>query len=239
MITDRSIIISPHSDDAILSVGGRILVNPEQEQFSVLNSFSTCAFTIIPGLTDVEKITQMNNAEELNALGSIGVSVEFMHLPEVLLRGYKRWDMPPEYPKDDKVRKTIRLRIMSLAKDTNRFYFPLGIGNHTDHLLVTDTAIDLFQRKILVGKELFFYEDLPYSFEKGGADKRALKVEKALGKKLEEKSLDISSQINKKLELIMMYKSQYDKEYVQKVKDYSERLSEKKGKFVERLWGLS
>ena len=58
MITDRSIIISPHSDDAILSVGGRILVNPEQEQFSVLNSFSTCAFTIIPGLTDVEnKIT--------------------------------------------------------------------------------------------------------------------------------------------------------------------------------------
>lgn len=166
MITNRSIIIAPHSDDAILSVGGRLLVNPEQEQFSVLNAFSTCAFTIIPGLTDVEKISQMNNYEELQALGSIGISVEFMYLPEVLLRGYKRWDMPPEYPKDEGVREKIRSRILALARNARRFYFPLGIGNHTDHVLATEIAIDLYKCGVFAGKELFFYEDLPYSFEK-------------------------------------------------------------------------
>lgn len=233
---NKSIIISPHSDDTILSVGGRLLSNPEQEKFSVLNTFSTCASTIIAGLTDVEKITQMNNAEELNALGSIGVGVEFMYLPEVLLRGYKRWDMPPEYPKDNKVRENIRSRIVYLAKDAHRFYFPLGIGNHTDHVLSTDVAIELSKRGVFTRKELFFYEDLPYSFENGGIDERLSKIESALEGELEKRVLDISAQIKKKINLVKVYKSQYNKTYAQKIEDYSERLSGKRGIFFERSW---
>lgn len=232
-----SVIIAPHSDDAILSVGGRLLVNPEVEEFSVLNAFSTCACTILPNLTDSAEITRLNNAEESAAIGSVGADLQFMYLPEVMLRGYKKWDVAPEYPKDDAVRNKLTAKILEVAAKANRIYFPLAIGNHTDHLICVDSAKVLLGQGAFSGKDFFFYEDLPYAID--SPFKIALdSVARYLGRALEERVIDVSEVIDRKVELIASYRTQYDLEYAKKMKVYAANISGKVDSFKERCWKL-
>lgn len=228
------LIVAPHSDDAVLCLGGRMLKGKSGlESFSVLNLFSICAFTILPNLSDPLEITRLNNDEEKAALEKVGVIVEFMYFPEVLMRNYPDWRSLPAYRKDGQIKEKIIRRIVAEKKD--RFYFPLGIGDHTDHQIVTTIAIELFKQGFFQNSELFFYEDLPYALEIGVGDKLE-EVQQKLGVPLEERCLDISGVIDKKIDLICIYKTQYDRNYAMRIKRYAEELAEQKNKFYERSW---
>ncbi|MFA5856776.1 MAG: PIG-L family deacetylase [Candidatus Pacearchaeota archaeon] len=232
-----SIIFSPHSDDTVLSTGGRILTNYENESFSVLNIFSTCAFSILPELKNPKEITKLNNLEENEALGRLGINVEFMYLPEVLLRGYKHWNSPPDSNKEIQTKTLITSKIKELSKIAKRVYFPLGVGNHTDHILVNQIALESY--KFLKGNvEVFFYEDIPYAFEFNGVEKKVGDLQNALGESLEEVVSDISPEIMTKSSLIGIYKTQYDEKYIKMIADYSESISKTKGVFHERAWKI-
>lgn len=229
----KSLIIAPHSDDALLSLGGRILMG--YESFEVLNIFSTCACSVIPELKNPAEITRRNNAEERRALGCLAIPVEFLGLNEVMLRGYKKWTGQVDTKKDSGIIEEIAKRVAK-ERTRKRFYLPLGIGQHTDHLLVADIGIQMLIEGFFKNRNLFFYEDLPYAID-GGIEERISYVEKKLKKNLEVESLHISSCIDTKLDLICLYETQYDREYVQKIKGYSRKVGN--GKFVERIWKIS
>ncbi len=229
----KDIIVAPHSDDAVLSLGGRLLDRKNvEEPFLVQNIFSTCVSTILPEINNPKEITRLNNEEEQEAMGVLGVPLELMYLPEVLLRGYYDWRGRYDNKKEKLIKKIIKSRI---AKNRGRFFFPLAIGNHTDHILVRDIALELFEDRFFNYNELFFYEDIPYCLEGGNIGESIGEVEKRLEQNLKNRFYDITKVIDKKMSLISLYKTQYDWEYIDKIREYS-RNSE--NKFIERAWTI-
>jgi hypothetical protein len=123
-----------------------------------------------------------------------------------------------------------------------RIYAPLGIGNHVDHQLCYRAGVELARN----GREVFFYEDLPYALIPGRATQRL----DGVAEPLEIAAIaDVTEVWQSKVEAIMAYPSQLGvifEEYVgtgssrddidQATAAYSRTVGE--GVLAERFWRL-
>jgi len=165
------VIFSPHCDDAYLSLGGSILLwRDAEEEVRIVNCFSKSGasrhITVTKGKV-VDLITHTRALEEtVNAL-SVGAQVEFLGLPESQLRGYTntvgeakglRGRFAPKID-DSWIPPKLEDAIMKHAPD-NHLYFPLGLGNHHDHVLVAKAGKEA---NAMEKNSVTFYEDLPYA----------------------------------------------------------------------------
>ena len=162
----KHIYISPHADDVALSCGGQIIANPDRcTETMVLTVFTSEA----PVAEDREtasknfasSINDLRNTEDRSAWVSVGVRVEYLDLPEALLRKrfpFAMFSSPGIEPIAGELVRLIRFWIASFPDAT--FYFPAGFGNHIDHLLCRDAAFQLLDDGSL--NRIMFYEDVPY-----------------------------------------------------------------------------
>jgi len=184
-----NIYISPHPDDAVISCGGRILKEKEKDQV-VINVFCK----EYSGLTNWDKISEnysdnpmKERIEEdrkiLNDLDVKSFYLDFYDNAVCLdLLNKKREDS-----QKNQIYQELEKKLQSFSKEANIF-FPSGIG-HPDHLILAKIGL-----KMTNLKKIFFYEDLPYAlFE----NQRQTK-----------KGYQISSFVDKKLETILLYKTQ-------------------------------
>lgn len=218
------VIVSPHSDDVVLSMGGFVLRHTGK--IRIVNVFSTCPKChTFPNMPSCE-VTFLNNMEEAFYASLVGASLEFLWHAEALQRGYKNVFTRNVQESDLAMTKYLEASFKPLRKET--WYFPLSIGDHVDHVILHNIG-----RRVAKYARVRFYEDQPYTEEVENfaehLNERTNGLEVAC-------TIDISNVMNQKVDLACAYKTQYDREYLSKLIVYARRLGD--GRAKERLWKL-
>lgn len=215
----HSIIVSPHLDDAALSCGGRMLGD---QSMLVLNVFSQTAWWRFGhGAEDAGKIQGCRQMEEELVSRLSGATMQELGLPEALLRGYAMEDVFADgrgpragrlneevARRDGDASVKIRDAVAGLAREhpLAHWFVPLAVGDHIDHRLTRDAAVESLRAQNITSTHLHFYEDLPYAAKLGPAADFSKAV---AGYTLREELLDIDELIGWKLELLRAYWSQF------------------------------
>lgn len=162
-----SIVISPHIDDAFLSLGGYLTnfsVNRNQLRriALVVNVFSISNWAPLrrPVIFGTKQISQLRRKEELLNSQLARIPVEFLDFLDAPLRGYASPFERPAWSKEEELIEGLRTRLASVIRRTKICFFPLGIGMHVDHLFVAKVGVDLVRSG---ARNIAFYEDLPYA----------------------------------------------------------------------------
>ena len=222
----RHIILSPHPDDAPLSLGGWILdVRRRGEQVLIVNVFSKTAAWRFPGAAGrVDEVQAIRRAEEALMARLTGARLHHMELPEAMLRGHSLEQIFTASPgeSDTGAASEIAAGVARLATKypEAQWRLPLAIGNHIDHRLTRDGGAQGLRAAAVPGDRICFYEDLPY------AAKVAAKPEPAAVASLQ----PIAGLLRWKLELLRIYWSQLTWPQIVEVGDYATSIG------GERVW---
>jgi LmbE family N-acetylglucosaminyl deacetylase len=154
------LVVSPHSDDAVLSVGG--LMQRGRARFSVLTVFGVSAWTSAGFAPDRQaEISDLRRREDVDACNSLGV-VDFQSLELLEARSRGRDPFSPVEDADLGLLANLEQSLEKLIASSGAelVLFPLALGAHVDHLLLTSVAQRLVRRG---WHGVAFYEDLPYA----------------------------------------------------------------------------
>jgi LmbE family N-acetylglucosaminyl deacetylase len=178
MTIDHLVILSPHLDDAVLSIGG--LISREVSagrRVEIVSCFT--AGPPLETLTPERRVFgdySMRRAEDERALDVLGAQHRWLDLHERIWREpplpRTRSSFPtpvfstPPRMEDFSELKSIRQTIGSILDSSSaHIYAPLAIGHHVDHVEVTLAAL----REVLARgafSRISFYED-PYALGRG------------------------------------------------------------------------
>lgn len=213
-----SLVISPHLDDAILSLGGFLQKHNDKNDL-VFTLFNT-AWTILEGNYSVQKITEINLTEEKGVINLIGCQHKFGGYDEALLRGYKNWNDELRLDDEEILLNSIVNQINTLIEENNftEVFFPLAVGKHVDHVLVYEASKKIINHLDNKNIKVAFYEDLPYAIY-GGKDERLDEVKNDYT--LSASQVNISNYFQKKYEYLKFYKSQLTEDDLEKIKKYA------------------
>ena len=148
-------------------------------------------------------------------------SLVFLDLPDAVFRGYEGDTELLGAPRDDDEPPIDALRREITRLEPQVVYFPLGVGNHVDHVLCREAGLALLgdgRRWVMPGPEwvgkIAFYEDFPYAWWHGftGLDDLADGALDAMppGVLLTPRYAEISDQLERKIRGIDLYASQLD-----------------------------
>lgn len=232
-------IISPHIDDAFLSMGGCItnwLSNGEKVRIIYIFTKSNWTNTDpisnkkYPG--DIESITALRKSEESSLQKAIGHDFHFLDWYEDGLRNKKsmvmnflRYGSIPV--RHNKMIREIENQLQQILDKNTVTYFPLAMGKwvHPDHAITNSLGLSLLKKNFNIA----IYEDLPYCAHTNAED-----INNHLSNKMEFMPVYENIDIDKKIKLLEIYQSQMSKEWLQTVLDYG--LSLRKGTAHERYW---
>jgi LmbE family N-acetylglucosaminyl deacetylase len=159
-----TLVLSPHADDAALSLGGCLHAAVLPAPVTIVTVFGESNFMNGAFHSDVAAVTGRRKAEDRAFAAAAGVGLLFWSNAEAALRPSDSrdgvfaagFDVPLEEPAD----LAARLESLLVASPPELMLSPLGLGFHVDHLLVQRLAARLSS---LHGIPLAYYEDLPYA----------------------------------------------------------------------------
>ncbi|MEH2369443.1 hypothetical protein [Nostoc sp.] len=159
----RILLISPHSDDLALSVGGCLLAtnwwaNVPKTAVTVFVDSIHAPYSKIIGQ---QAITMLRKQEDRQFADECNLDLIQLPLGEAMTRGYSSVDSLFEYgdPRQDPhYERTGQLLADIIAsRPWSAVIAPLGIGKHIEHVMVRMLCQDLNIKPLLL------YEDLPYA----------------------------------------------------------------------------
>jgi LmbE family N-acetylglucosaminyl deacetylase len=217
-------IISPHIDDAVLSLGGTISnFSVLQKEIMVHYVFSISDWVndeILNNFTgDVMAISALRKKEEENVARQLGYQYQMMEFLDSPLRNGS------EAEAIDMISSRIYERIANAASTNDTIFFPLGI-NHLDHVLVRNVGIEMLKD----GFSVLFYEDLPYSAAAQFDYQERYNTICHFGLTPLFQEIDIESKLNN----LKLYASQVSPGWLRDIKNYA--YSVKDNKYYERYW---
>lgn len=185
--------ISPHLDDVIWSCGGSIAQHCIYEEMSfVITLFAGTPYNEMPGKVAkyLHRIWQSGNSiadviearrnEDLKACEVLGVKPYCYDLVDALYRLDNEEHSLNSLHRDlsrnelDLVDQVMDiLQDLSLTYAPARFYIPLGVGNHIDHVITCVAALELSSCL-----DIDFYEDFPYVLDEEALLKRITSMER-------------------------------------------------------------
>ncbi len=259
-ISPQALIICPHFDDACLSLGG-LLSKRLFKSVALLTVFSNSEHApalklLTPflmanqlrvnpfrGITKsfVSSIRQREDAKFCSAIGANQYNLPFN---DSSLRGYSNpncgdWNNIERESVYGEVMTAIERIVLLCSWDI--LFCPLGIGNHVDHLIVTNSFLKAMKKNKCT--HAFFYEDLPYA-SNCSLDTIAALVSSRIGPSYP-LFIDISANLHEKQKLVSLYKSQDIKKMKKAISLHAQRLYETKNKnqnnkclHFERIWTL-
>ena len=161
------LVLSPHPDDAALSLGSAI-AHRHWGECTVVNVFSDQRYSLLSG-TDIGDILDEDEA----ALRELGAEAIMLGLPEADVRLHRRPSELMGYRAENLARSAdsvvlplvlgaLRDHLMRSAPSV--VCIPLAVGGHVDHVLVREAALVLLREMAYGGipSRWCFYEDLPY-----------------------------------------------------------------------------
>lgn len=172
----KNIILSPHFDDAVLSLGG--LLAQEGADSVVATFFGglppqtmltkwdiTCGFK---DSTDAVRGRTLEDRESLNFLGVANDRIRtYKHLDSTYrLPNHRKKD---PYPNESELEAAIAKDIVSLIREFEgplKVFVPgFEVYAHIDHRIVRHAALAAMREFPQSTVEFFFYQDLPYSLD--------------------------------------------------------------------------
>ena len=234
----KKVILSPHYDDFVLSLGGLALELAKKKcriEDWIIFSNSNHIARDYKGNKDISKeriktVSDTRLKEELHVAKEIGnIKIKLCKLNEALIRGHWK-EHPQGFPygfdegKDGSEMDKIRKMLKSLLSKDVQIFVPLAIQEHIDHFIVRQAIQDLLDDKNRKC-QIFFYEDLPYA---------------AYATENEWKSINnfimtnnlfpiiISIDLSLKLKLLNFYKSQTYEHYYEDVRKHANEIKNKR-----------
>ncbi len=246
-MTYQHIILSPHFDDAALSLGGMIASLTDRGETVLvitlcsapphepLNAFAQYLHEQWGNTDDPIAVRQ---AEDQAAVTRMGADLLFLGDWDAIYRhpAYNSVQAIFAQPVNDdpmRERLTHHLTALDRAYSAAQWYAPLAIGNHVDHQLTHDVA-----RAVLPRDRVLWYEDLPYATNHAVRDQRLVEFPNA-----ESILIDISDTLELKLAAVADYASQIGELFGdlatmrQRLTNYAASLSQD-GRYLERLWRI-
>ena len=247
--TLRSIFLSPHPDDAVLSCGGTIYQLAQNDQRPIvitifggdqpadapLSEFARSLHTRWQLSDNAPTLRREEDRAACDRLNAYLINLRFadaiyridpitqrhLYTSEEAIFGDVRDPVII-----DEVTETLRARIARTSPA--RLFVPLTAGHHVDHLIVRAAAERL-------GGELIYYEDYPYAED-------AAKLAHVWGNdEWSPESIALSDEaLRAKIDAFVQHRSQIstfyrnDEEVAQRIRAYAESIGQ--GQPVERFW---
>lgn len=178
----KTIILSPHLDDAIYSCGGWIWEQAEKgadlEIWTVFagdppeGDLSDLARSLHNSWGLSEGVVQIRREEDHKACGMAGAIVRHLPFPDCIYRrspgGEHFYQQGADIfsgldPREAGLIDEVKDALLALLPDQAKLIVPLGIGNHVDHEVTRKAVTRL-------GRDLFYYADYPYAREPEGQE---------------------------------------------------------------------
>lgn len=198
-------IISPHIDDAFLSLWWFIL--NENINLEIINIFNITNYTI-NWIFSVDDISNIRKEEDYSIFKSLWVKTTYFNYLDAIIR---IWTNENDYInekyiiEDDSIFNKLKNELVEFIINNNYdiIFFPLWLWNHIDHLIVSK----IWKLLQLEGYNIIFYEDVAYEESLKDIDQNNMK-----------KEIYNFKNINDKIEKLKNYKTQIDLEIIELVK---------------------
>lgn len=240
-------VLSPHADDAALSVGGLLLDRMDtvnHTRVHVLFGQSGYALDHYDSL-DTKEVTQLRKVEEISYCAMVGAESVFHNFPDRLLRhGDKSiYIDDPADLEADAIAHVLTTVNDIVGQSGQVIMAPLGAGLMADHAAVA-WAICWLVRQGFPKEAIVLYEDLPYAVRPGAINK-GIQLFKENGFELKSHTFDISQWFERKCELLAIYNSQMSEEFLsavevhgQAVANMDPAIGKESWRRAERLWTI-
>lgn len=254
----RIVVIEPHMDDAILSVGGLMWSLRESCEFTLVTAGGRSNFTSYYMMErdyfDVKKVTELRNAESALVMRLLGGQHVDLGLSEAPLR-YNDGNWTLDWFR--RHRKAIGAFIghcgtdgeleawagaieqVVLGSQADEIWMPLGIGSHADHELTRNACLRVLTRRpsLVGGCAVFLYQDVPYASSFPAHTPQILRALTEAGGEVQERLEDVAGAMEGKLRLLSIYGSQFKMSYMgPKVEAAARLASPDGGGQFERLY---
>jgi len=178
-------VISPHFDDALLSLGMLLFKLKDKADIYIINiftkahagpyTFSARKFLNSSGFTNAEELYKRRLIEDKKALSYIDAKIANLGLTDALFRKTKtnnfldkifpelnhlyptyRFHVTKYISKEDYAPLLLQKKLGKIISSDSIIFVPLGVGNHIDHVIARRVCEKLFTN-------IFYYSDFPYN----------------------------------------------------------------------------
>jgi LmbE family N-acetylglucosaminyl deacetylase len=230
----RVLVIEPHMDDAVLSVGGSMWTLRNDCEFTVVTlagrSNYTSYFELDREYFDVATVSALRQAESGLAMRLLGGRHHALDLPEAPLRFHPaKWTLDwyrrhrkqveaflAHAPGDHEIDAwTNAVATVLSTTDAQEIWLPLGVGSHTDHELARTACLRALSRiERRPEAAISFYQDVPYATQFPEHTDAILAAMTAAGGRLTSKPIDVSQSFPDKLRLVSVFASQFKPDHM-------------------------
>jgi LmbE family N-acetylglucosaminyl deacetylase len=212
------VVLSPHLDDAALSIGGSIARFTAAGEAVLVITIAAGAPPpgAIPspfaaslhrawGLRAGDAVAHRRREDEA-AMAILGAEALRLDQLDAVDRCPDRYDTEAallgEPAAQDRLEIELAVELAPILAASPRALVlaPLAVGGHVDHRIVHRAAIDLARQ----GRDVAFYEDFPYAAKPGAVAQRRA----AIGGELALETVDIAATLERKIAAIFAYTSQ-------------------------------
>ncbi|PSV47552.1 PIG-L deacetylase family protein [Photobacterium indicum] len=236
------VVIEPHIDDAILSVGGALLNRRGEQKITIVSNIFHSNYTCYHEKTTHEKafVTERRAKEARLACEMVGAT----HLHIGQLDKPLRWmegNGQDLLHSDQLEELATMLRDVIAPLNADEIWIPIASGSHSDHHNTRNAAILMLQRykEEFVTCRISLYEDLPYGHDFGGEMRDRLVSQINGGSLLDTQFEDITSIMENKKRLVGIFASQFRTSFMVPSIISSAKNIHSDFEFSERRWALT
>lgn len=226
----RILLIEPHMDDGVLSVGGVLWQRRAECEFTIVTLAGRSNFTSYSYLDrdyfDVDEVSALRQAESALLARAVGGHHVALDLPEAPLR-YRpgRWSIEwfrahrasvsafidhtsgPE----ELLAWTEALRQVLREQPADEVWAPIGVGPHTDHELVRNAFLTILLEDpgLLQRCEVRLYQEVPYAAKFPRFTAAIVEELARSAARLELEAVPVTGVFADKLRLISLFGSQF------------------------------
>lgn len=233
-----SLVLSPHPDDAALSLGGSLLARSLPQPVTIVTVFGSSNFMNGTWHADALEVTRRRRAEDEAFSVAVRTPLRYLTLPEASLRSDSMpvFDRATESPE---ILAEVRRAIADVTDELAPALVcaPLGLGNHRDHLMVRDAAGELGGTREV---PVVYYEDLPYAADL--SQRQIASRARWLDARLSAHVIEIDRVFEGKLRAVGIYVSQIGPRDVRRVVTHARRIPSLRARLARvwrRPWGLA
>lgn len=231
----KVLVVEPHMDDAVLSVGGMMWERRETHEFTVVTLVGISNFTsyhkIGRDYFDTGVVSELRRRESelvMRLLGGRHVVLDWHDAP--LRYQPSNWTLDwfllnrrsiaafiNHAPVEAEVRSAAEgLRELFMSTDAAEIWIPMGVGTSTDHETTRNACLialaDVGARRDL--PRIHLYQDVPYAMNFPRHSGQILEALNAAGASLSPLHVDVSSSMPAKLRLVSIFASQFKMSYM-------------------------
>jgi LmbE family N-acetylglucosaminyl deacetylase len=223
------VVVEPHPDDAVLSVGGMLLHRRNLCRLTIVSIVEHSNYTSFlesgRRLIDCGHVRGIRTSESRLATAVLGARHVSLGWSDAPIRFWPRelWDLKTmerfnrdrtpftrRFPDLSDI-TTIAERLLEVLVELepDEIWIPMGLGNHVDHRTTRSACLQILANsKEYANTKVLMYEEVPYGIGTRDADRLIDALEKN-GASMVRQTEDISDVFEQKMRLISIYASQF------------------------------